>query len=149
MRGQDDERGIWIDRRVMIPTDELVFTFSRSSGPGGQNVNKVNTRATLRFDVRASQAFSPVQRERLLAVLAGRLDRDGCLVIDCQVHRSQADNRAEAIRKLATLLRAALRPPKVRHRTRPTKASVERRLASKTRRTSTKQHRRWRGGSDD
>lgn len=126
----------------MIPAAELTERFSHASGPGGQGVNTADSRVQLSFDVAASQAFTDVQRDRLLARLAPRLD--GTVVtVDAAVFRSQYRNRREARLRLADILRSALRPPTPpRRATRPSRAAVERRLLSKHRRSELKQQRR-------
>jgi ribosome-associated protein len=91
-----------------IPERELAFTTSRSSGPGGQNVNKVSTRVTLLFDVEGSARLAPQQRELLLRRLPGRINRDGILRVVSQRHRTQLANREAAVARFADLLREAL-----------------------------------------
>jgi ribosome-associated protein len=132
---------------VVIPAAELRERFSRSSGPGGQGVNTADSRVELSFDVARSTALPQRLRPRVLAFLAGRLV-DGVLTIAASEQRAQLANRAAARDRLATLLRAALRPPPPQRRpTRPTRGSVERRLAAKRRRSDTKRGRK--PGPDD
>jgi ribosome-associated protein len=124
-----------------IPDDELGFATSRSSGPGGQNVNKVNTRVTLLFNVDQSAALSPEQRELLRTRLGGRVSRAGVLRVVSQRHRTQLANRDAAVERFGQLLRDALTekpervPPKV------PKQSKEKRLEEKRRRGSLKRER--------
>jgi ribosome-associated protein len=126
----------------LIPAHELAWQFSRASGPGGQGVNTTSSRVQLSWDVATSSALSPRQRERLLAGLAHRLT-DTALVIAAAEHRSQRQNREEARRRLAQLVADALRPPPPPRRpTRPTRGSVERRIAGKRRRADLKRLRR-------
>src|SRR5262245_54750895 len=120
-----------INSHTAIPWEDLTITFDRSSGPGGQNVNKVNTRVTLRLNVHAVRGLTEEQRRRLSDMLASRLDANGDLRIVCGTHRTQGANREEAIARLVELLRGALRPPRVRRPTKSTAASRERRLQTK------------------
>jgi ribosome-associated protein len=131
---------------VVIPAAELHERFSRSSGPGGQGVNTADSRVELSFDVARSTAIPLRLRPRVLDRLGGRLV-NGVLTVAASEHRAQLQNRQAARDRLATLLRAALRPPPATRRaTRPTFGSVERRLASKRRRSNVK---RGRGRADD
>ena len=99
---------VYVAEGVDIPEGELDFSTSRSSGPGGQNVNKVSTRVTLLWDVDGSPSLSPEQRERLHARLAGRINRAGVLRVVSQRHRTQLANREAALQRFATLVAAAL-----------------------------------------
>ena len=131
---------------VVIPAAELHERFSRSSGPGGQGVNTADSRVELSFDVARSAAIPQRLRTRVLDRLRGRLV-DGVLTVAASEHRAQLQNRQAARDRLATLLRAALRPPPApRRATKPTHGSVERRLAAKRRRADVK---RGRGRSAD
>ncbi len=127
---------------VRIPAGELVWRFSRSSGPGGQSVNTTDSRVELVFDLGASDAFSAGQKDRARSRLGRRLN-DGVLVVVASEHRSQLRNRQEAERRLAELVGDAIAaPPRSRRPTRATRASVERRLAAKKRRSRLKRARR-------
>lgn len=129
----------------MVPAAELRWRFSRSGGPGGQSVNTSDTRVELSWNVAASSALSPVQRERALQRLSGRLV-DGVLTVAASEQRSQLQNRRLARTRLAALLRQAVTAPaRPRRATRPTRGSVERRLATKRRRAQTKRERRETG----
>jgi ribosome-associated protein len=128
--------------RVVIPASELAWRFSRSSGPGGQSVNTSDSRAELSWDLAASSALSPVQRERALSRLSGRLV-DGVLTVAASEHRSQLRNRAAAEARLAAAVAGAIAPPpRQRRPTRPSRGSVERRIAGKKRRGEIKRLRR-------
>lgn len=125
-----------------MPERELRWRFSRSSGPGGRSVDTADSRVELSLDVATTTSLGPVQRARALERLAGRLV-DGVLTITASEHRSQLQNREAALERLARILAEAVRPPPPRRRpTRPTRGSVERRLAEKKRRAKTKRLRR-------
>jgi ribosome-associated protein len=116
---------------VEIPDAELSLSFVRSSGPGGQNVNKVASAVQLRFDLAHSAALTPAVKARLRALSGRRLTADGALLIIARNHRTQEHNRREAEARLADLVRRALIAPKRRVATRPTRAARERRLEHK------------------
>lgn len=127
---------------VVIPAGELRERFSRSSGPGGQGVNTADSRVELSFDVLHTTALPPELKARALERLRGRLT-GGVLTVVASEHRNQLANRRAARLRLTALLRAAIRPPApARRATKPSKGSVERRLASKRRRADTKRGRR-------
>jgi ribosome-associated protein len=119
---------------LAIPLAELSFETSRSSGPGGQNVNKVESRVTLLFLVASSPSLDERQRELVLARLRTRVSKAGVLRVSAQRHRSQAANREEAIGRFTELLRDALAEDPARRPTRPTRASRKRRLQGKRQR---------------
>lgn len=110
---------------------EIQFITSRSGGPGGQNVNKVNSKVELRFDVRNSSLLSDEQKETLLIKLSGKISLEGVLSVVSQRERSQLANKEDAISKFYSLISKALRPVKPRKRTKPTRSSVEKRLTGK------------------
>lgn len=119
---------------VCIPVAELSFSFGRSPGPGGQNVNKVNTRVELRFGLADSPSLSDEQRRRACAQLASRLNRAGEIVVLSSRFRSQLRNRLDCVERFTALLGQALRPPPPpRRRTRPGRTAVARRLDRKKR----------------
>ncbi|QDV73470.1 Peptidyl-tRNA hydrolase ArfB [Planctomycetes bacterium K2D] len=120
-----------INDRLAIPRSELQFSFARSAGPGGQNVNKLNTKAVLRWKPAESAALSPAVLERFLARNGGRLTREGELVIASDTHREQGRNVGDCLQRLRALVAAAAARPKVRRPTKPTKASQQRRLNAK------------------
>ena len=130
-----------INNGVTIPGPELAYTASRSSGPGGQHVNTADTRIQLRWNPAESRALTEPQRARLLRALGPRLTEAGELILASDAHRSQRRNRDEVTRRLAQLVREALVPPKPRKRTRPTKASRQRRLEQKKQRGQIKKGR--------
>ena len=126
---------------ISIPEDEVHFTASRSGGPGGQNVNKVSSRVTLIFHVRASAALSDDQKRRISQKLATRINKEGELRIISQRTRSQEMNRTDAIERFAELIRRALTPERPRVKTRVPAAAHERRIEKKKKRTRVKQAR--------
>lgn len=139
---------IEIDRRLSIGADELTFTASRSSGPGGQHVNKVSSRITLRFDVDQSPSLDDTQRARIRERLATRVTKDGVLLVHAQQHRSQLRNREVAIERFAALLRQALSEDPTRKATRTPRRAHRKRVEHKRRKSQTKALRK-RPNSDD
>lgn len=127
---------------IYLDASELRYEFVRSSGPGGQNVNKVATTVQLRFDAAGSPSLPEAVRDRLPRIAGKRMTTEGVLVIQASRFRSQELNRRDALNRLVELLRRACLTPKQRRRTRPSRASRERSLAAKLRRSRTKQLRR-------
>ena len=130
-----------------IPASELEWSYARSSGPGGQNVNKTASKATLHWDVLRSRALPDDVRERFLRAYGSRVTREGVLVLQGQRHRDQARNVADCVAKLAEMLRAVARPRRARKPTRPGRGAVERRLKEKRHRSRAKRDRS--GGGED
>jgi len=147
-RGPADENVgmIEVTPQIAIAPWEVTESFARASGPGGQNVNKVETAVVLRFEAARSPNLSPAVKARLRRLAGRRWTTDGAVVIRAERHRSQARNRAEAMERLVALIAAAAERPKRRLPTRPTLASKRRRLDSKARRGAVKQ---LRGRPDD
>lgn len=132
---------IEIEDGLAIPDEEVSFVTSRSGGPGGQNVNKLETRVTLRFDLAASLALTDEQKDRLRERLATRITRAGILHVTSQKHRTQADNREAAVARFAELLREGLHEEAPRKPTKIPKAVRRRRVESKRRRGLRKKER--------
>ena len=129
---------IRITDSISIDESELHESFVRSSGPGGQNVNKLSTAVQLRFDVRQSPSLPNDVAVRLMRLAGKRMTKDGVLVLIAQNHRTQERNRAEAQERLIELIRQAAVRPVPRRATKPTKASKQRRIESKKRRANVK-----------
>ena len=139
-----DRQVVAITRSVAVPLAELTFRFTRSGGPGGQHVNKAATQVELVFDVAHSPSLTADEKRRLAAALPSYVSSEGLLRLACQSTRSQRQNREEAVERFRTLLNRALHVAKPRRPTRPTRASQQRRIDAKKRRTATKSHRRSR-----
>jgi ribosome-associated protein len=130
-----------VTSHLQIPLREFEFTFARSGGPGGQNVNKVSSKATLRWAVMASPSLPEPVRRRLLARHGRRVTAEGDLLIVSQRFRDAGRNAADCLEKLRAMLAAAAQPPRPRRATRPTRSSVRRRLETKRRHAQKKQRR--------
>ena len=140
---------ISITPAIAIDEKEITFDFIRASGPGGQNVNRVATAVQLRFDVKHTPNLPPNVRTRLIRLAGRRMTSEGILVIEAKRFRTQERNRQDAMDRLIRLIRQASEKPRQRIPTKPSKASKERTLAAKRRRSRIKQMRRSVGGVED
>lgn len=131
-----------VSRRLLLPAEELSVAFARSGGPGGQNVNKIESKVVLRFLLERSAALSEEEKRLLRAKLAGKLTASGELLVQASRYRERARNLEDARERLARILREALATRRKRRPTRPTRGSIERRLTEKRQRAETKQRRR-------
>lgn len=136
----NDER-LFIDDQVAIPLSELSFRYARSSGPGGQHVQRTESKVELLFDLAGTPSLNEEQRRLAMSRLGGRIDQQGVLHLGSQAGRSQLENRADVIQRFQRLLAAALRPVKARRATRPSAAARRQRLEGKRRRSQAKQRR--------
>lgn len=151
MLPEDDANFVWITARLALPRRELRFQFARSSGPGGQNVNKVNSKALLYWHVATSAIMTPDLEERFLAAFKNRMTAEGDVFITSDSHRDQARNAEECVAKLVAMLTAVAVPPRKRKKTKPTRGSTERRHAAKKQQGEKKRQRQrvGRGGYED
>jgi ribosome-associated protein len=133
---------IQITPSLALDEAEIQLSFVQSSGPGGQNVNKVATAAQLRFDVAQSPSLPPEVRDRLIKLAGKNITQDGWLVIHARRYRTQERNRQDALNRLIELVRSATRQPKPRRPTKPSRAAKRRRLESKRKRSQTKRLRK-------
>ena len=139
---------IEISSRLRIPGSEIDLSYARSGGPGGQHVNKTSSKVLLRWNLRASSAPTDADRAWLEERLAGRLTEAGDLVLSGDMHREQSRNVEAVLARLVTILRDALRRPKVRRKTKPSRGAQQRRLDAKKQRGAIKRQRRQRPGED-
>lgn len=141
-------RALVINEQITIPAGELQATFARSAGPGGQNVNKVNTKAVLRWQVAATPSLPEAVRRRFLTRYANRVNSEGELVLSADEHREQSRNLTACREKLQQMVLAVVAPPRRRVKTRPSRAAVERRIKAKQQNSEKKQRRRGGGEGD-
>ena len=132
---------IYVTDSISLNENEIQLDFIRSSGPGGQNVNKVSSAVQLRFDTRSSPALTDQIRSRLHQISGRRMTADGILIIEARRYRTQERNRQDAIDRLVALIRRATEKPRPRRRTRPPAAARQRRLAAKKQRAEIKRRR--------
>ncbi len=144
----DDDKHIVVNERLTIPRDEITFTFMRSSGPGGQNVNKVNTKVRLRWSVKSTDSLEDDVKERFMRKYRRRITTDGDFILTSQRYRDQSRNVADCLEKLKTMLMEVAESPAKRKKTKPSRASVRRRIGEKRRRSQRKQQRRPPGEDD-
>lgn len=142
-------RQIVINSRIVIPANELVTSFARSSGPGGQNVNKVNSKAILRWNLRASTAIPDDAKLRFEACFPTRINQNGEVMVSSEAHRDQGRNLSDCYDKLRQLIQAALVVPRQRKKSKPTYGSIQDRLANKRHRSQIKKLRSTRGSGED
>ncbi len=132
---------IVVSKTLSVPKGDIRFVYGTSSGPGGQHVNKVETKATLLFAIHSTTILSNFQRTQILEKLGTRINKDGVLRISSSKHKSQKANREATIKRFAELISEALKKPKKRKKTNVTRAQKEKRLESKKKRSETKRMR--------
>ena len=142
-------RPLIVNAQIQIPASEITLSFARSAGPGGQNVNKVNSKALLRWNVVQSAQLSESVKSRFLKRFASRINQAGEVVLASDSHREQVRNVSACYEKLRQLILSVQVAPRVRLKTKPSSCSIERRLKSKQHKSKRKQNRRFRPGEDD
>jgi len=142
-------RPLVVNSQIQIPGAELSLSFARSAGPGGQNVNKVNSKAVLRWNVVKTTRLPYAAQSRFLEQFSSRINQVGELVLASDTYREQPRNVSACYEKLRQLILAVLVAPRVRHKTRPSRGSVERRLQKKQQASKRKQSRRFKPGNED
>jgi ribosome-associated protein len=135
-----------VNRSITIPDRELKFSFARASGPGGQNVNKVSSKATLHFAAANSPSLPPDVKARLLSAFKSRLTKEGVLVLSSQAHRDQPRNISACLSRLKEMILSVAKAPKKRRETKPSRGSKVRRLKAKKQRAELKEGRRGKWG---
>ncbi len=143
------DRDLIVTENVRIPAAEISLSYARSSGPGGQNVNKVNSKAVLKWNVAASPSLSNGVKSRFFERYSKRVNQLGEVVLASDRFRDQPRNVSDCYEKLRQLIHSVLVPPRKRIKTRPSKGSVQRRLTNKRHRSQKKQSRQFREGNDE
>ena len=130
-----------VDNNIAIPETEFEFSFARSGGPGGQNVNKVNTKAVLHWNVKVSPSLPPGVRDRFLTRYHNRITKDGAIVLHSQRYRDQGRNTADCLNRLREMILAVVKPPVKRRPTKPSRGAQQRRLQNKKQNSEKKRSR--------
>lgn len=136
------DKPILLGRSIRIPPEEVLTEYSRSGGPGGQHVNKTETRVTLRFNLANTTAIPDAEKARMLERLATRVTKSGDILVSCDAHRDRQQNLRVAEERLVELLARAFAKPRLRQKTKPTRGSKERRLEEKRRTKGKKEGRK-------